>query len=144
MERREAENWAQNLKLAQKCREQANKIKSSRRRGGAAPRSVSSIKASQKLRVKQKAVKDQQQQGGGPKKPHRYRPGTRALMEICKYKKSVEFLIRKLPLQRVVCEIAQDMNPNLRFTVDTIFALQEANVVFLVNLLEDGNLCTIH
>ena len=36
------------------------------------------------------------------------------------------------------------MNLNLRFTVDAIFSLQEASEVFLVNLLEDGNLCTIH
>ena len=44
------------------------------------------------------------------KKPHRYRPGMWALMEIQKYQKSVEFLIRKLPFQRVVQEIVQDMN----------------------------------
>ena len=44
----------------------------------------------------------------------------------------------------MVWEIAQDINPNLRFMVDAIFALQEASEVFLMNLLEDGNLCTIH
>ena len=106
--------------------------------------SVSSIKTSQKLRMKQKAAKDQQQQGGDLKKPHRYWPCTWALMEIHNYQKSVEFLIRKLPFQRTVWEIAQDMNPNLRFTADAIFALQEASEVLLVNLLEDGNLCKIH
>ena len=67
-----------------------------------------------------------------------------ALIEICQYQKSVEFLITKLQFQRVVQEVAQDFNPNLRFTVDTIFALQEASAVFLMNLLEHGNLCTIH
>ena len=65
-------------------------------------------------------------------------------MEIHNYQKSVEFLTRKLPFQRMVWEIAQDMNPNLRFTADAIFALQEASEVLLLNLLEDGNLCTIH
>ena len=144
MERRKAENRAQNLKLAQKCRDQVNKIKSSRSRGGAAPMLTSSIKASQKLRAKQKVTQNQQQQGGGQKKPHRYQLGTRALMEICQYQKSMEFLIRKLLFQRVVQEIAQDFNLNLRFTADAIFALQQASEVFLVNLLEDGNLCTIH
>ncbi|KAF7057258.1 hypothetical protein CFC21_064565 [Triticum aestivum] len=39
---------------------------------------------------------------GGVKKPHRYRPGTIALREIRKYKKSMELLIRKLPFQRLV------------------------------------------
>ena len=71
----------------------------------------------------------------------RYRPGTQALMEICKYQKSMEYLIRKLPFQRVVREIAQDMNLNWRFMADAIFTLQEASEVFLVNLLEDSNLC---
>jgi hypothetical protein len=45
---------------------------------------------------------------GGVKKPHRFRPGTVALREICRYQKSTELLIRKLPFQRLVCEIAQD------------------------------------
>ena len=42
------------------------------------------------------------------KKPHRFRPGTVALREIRRYQKSTELLIRKLPFQRLVCEIAQD------------------------------------
>ena len=34
-----------------------------------------------------------------PRKPHRYRPGTLALMEIRRYQKGTELLIRKLPFQ---------------------------------------------
>ena len=45
---------------------------------------------------------------GGVKKPHRYRPGTVALREIRRYQKSTELLIRKMPFQRLVREIAQD------------------------------------
>merc|ERR1712133_107610 len=41
-------------------------------------------------------------------KPHRYRPGTVALREIRRYQKSTELLLRKLPFQRLVREIAQD------------------------------------
>ena len=95
--------------------------------------------------------------GGGPagggargvaaqQKKRKYRPGTRALMEIQHYQKSVEFLIRKLLFQRVVREIAQDIEAtdDLRFMPDAIFALQEASEVFLVNLMEDANLCTFH
>ena len=40
--------------------------------------------------------------GNKQKVKHRYRPGTRALMEIRHYQKLVEFLIRKLPFQRLV------------------------------------------
>ena len=41
------------------------------------------------------------------KKPHRYRPGTVALREIRRYQKSTDLLIRKLPFQRLVRDIAQ-------------------------------------
>ena len=46
----------------------------------------------------------------------------------------------------MVREIAQDLGAidDLRFMPDAIFALQEAAEVFLVNLMEDANLCTIH
>jgi len=44
---------------------------------------------------------------GFVKKPHRYRPGTVALREIRRYQKSTDLLIRKLPFQRLVREIAQ-------------------------------------
>nr|XP_033771280.1 histone H3-like centromeric protein A isoform X2 [Geotrypetes seraphini] len=50
----------------------------------------------------------------------RYRPGTRALMEIRKYQKSTELLLRKLPFSRLAAE------------------------AFLVRLFEDSYLCTIH
>ena len=144
MARREAEEKKHNQELAWKCQEQVSKIQASLSRGRAALMSSSSIKASQKLRAQKKVAQKQQEQAGGVKKPHRYRPGTWALMEIRKYQKSIKFLIRKLPFQRVVCEIAQDMNLNLRFTTDAIFTLQEVSKVFLVNLPEEGSLCTIH
>ena len=38
----------------------------------------------------------------GQNRSHRYRPGTRALMEIRKYQKSTDLLLRKLPFSRVV------------------------------------------
>jgi hypothetical protein len=52
---------------------------------------------------------------GGVKKPHRYRPGTVALREIRKYQKSTDLLLRKLPFQRLVREIAQEFKADLRF-----------------------------
>ena len=52
---------------------------------------------------------------GGVKKPHRYRPGTVALREIRKYQKSTDLLIRKLPFQRLVREIASEYKNDLRF-----------------------------
>merc|ERR1712182_105029 len=81
---------------------------------------------------------------GGVKKPHRYRPGTVALREIRKCQKSTELLIRKLPFQRLVREIAQDFKTDLRFQSSAVMALQEASEAYLVGLFEDTNLCAIH
>ena len=81
---------------------------------------------------------------GGVKKPHRYRPGTVALREIRRYQKSTELLIRKLPFQRLVREIAQEFKTDLRFQGSAVLALQEAAEAYLVGLFEDTNLCAIH
>merc|ERR1712198_290677 len=72
---------------------------------------------------------------GGVKKPHRYRPGTVALREIRRYKKSTELLLRKLPFQRLVREIAQDFKTDLRFQSSAVMALQEASEAYLVGLM---------
>jgi len=81
---------------------------------------------------------------GGVKKPHRFRPGTVALREIRRYQKSTELLIRKLPFQRLVREIAQDFKTDLRFQSSAVMALQEAAEAYLVSLFEDTNLAAIH
>merc|ERR1712199_9821 len=59
-------------------------------------------------------------------------------------RKSTELLIRKLPFQRLVREIAQDYKSDLRFQASAILALQEASEAYLVGLFEDTNLCAIH
>ena len=56
----------------------------------------------------------------------------------------MELLIRKLPFQRLVHEILQGFNMELRVTPAMVMALQEAAEVYLVQLLEDLNLCAIH
>ena len=83
-------------------------------------------------------------QPAATKKPRRYRPGTVALREIRRFQKSTELLIRRLPFQRLVWEIAQDLKGRLNFTSGAILALQEAAEAYLVGLFEDTNLCAIH
>ncbi|NWH22641.1 H33 protein, partial [Grus americana] len=90
--------------------------------GGKAPRKQLATKAARKSAPST----------GGVKKPHRYRPGTVALREIRRYQKSTELLIRKLPFQRLVREIAQDFKTDL------------PSEAYLVGLFEDTNLCAIH
>jgi len=82
------------------------------------------------------------------KKPHRWHPGVVALREIRRYQKSTELLIRKLPFQRLVREIAHEFgakdSEGLRFQASAIGALQEAAEAYLIGLFEDTNLCAIH
>ena len=102
--------------------------------GGKAPRKQLATKAARKSAPAT----------GGVKKPHRYRPGTVALREIRRYQKSTELLIRKLPFQRLVREIAQDYKTDLRFQGSAVLALQESAEAYLVGLFEDTNLAAIH
>ena len=53
-------------------------------------------------------------------------------------------MIRKLPFQRLVQEILQAQRNDLKIQGLVVKALQEAGEVFLVGLLEQANLCTIH
>ena len=75
---------------------------------------------------------------------HRYRPGMVALREIRRYQKSTELLIRKLSFQHLVHEILQGFGVEFRVTPAMMMVLQEAAEVYLVQLLEDSNLCTTH
>ena len=109
--------------------------------GGLAPRKQLATKA-----ARRKAPVS-----GGVKKPHRFRPGVVALREIRRFQKSTELLIRKLPFQRLVREIVQDLEKNMpfgtaqfRFQSAALGALQEASEAYLVGLFEDTNLCAIH
>jgi histone H3 len=105
--------------------------------GGKAPRKSIASKAAKKSSPAGSS-------SAGIKKPHRFRPGTVALREIRRYQKSTDLLIRKLPFQRLVREIAQDFKTDLRFQSAAIGALQEASEAYLVGLFEDTNLCAIH
>lgn len=90
--------------------------------GGKAPRKQLATKAARKSAPST----------GGVKKPHRYRPGTVALREIRRYQKSTELLIRKLPFQRLVREIAQDFKTDLRFQSAAIGALQVRTICLIL------------
>ena len=73
-----------------------------------------------------------------------FRPGVMALHEIRHYQKSSTLLIRKLPFQRLVREVAQDFKMDLHFQAAAILCLQEVAEAYFVGLFEDTNLCAIH
>ena len=83
---------------------------------------------------------------GRRRKSRRFRPGTVALRQIRKYQKSTELLIRKLPFQRLVREVVQEMfkTESYRFQSTAILALQEASEAFLVHMFEQCNDICLH
>lgn len=111
-------------------------MKAPRARKGVARKAIKNTKAARAYR-NQKTVEEKN-------KKRKFRPGTVALREIRRYQKSTEHLIRRLPFQRLVREVAQDFKDDLRFQGEAIQALQEAAEAYLVGLFEDTNLCAIH
>ena len=68
----------------------------------------------------------------------------KALREIRQYQKSTELLCRKLPFQRLIQEVMQEVKTNLRFQSTALAAFQDAAEAYLVELYENTSLCAIH
>jgi histone H3 len=111
--------------------------------GGKASRAHVADKALKKAIKAPVEIKPQEEAEKKPRR-HRFHPGTVALREIRRYQKSTDLLMRKLPFQRLVREIAEDTRSEQRFQASALSALQEAAEAYLVELLEDANLITIH
>ena len=101
--------------------------------GGKAPRKQLAQKAARQTAPAKARVR-----------PHRYRPGTVALREIRKWQKSTALLIRKLPFQRVLREIAEDRKPGVRFQAGAITSLQHTAEDMLTELFEEAQRAAIH
>ncbi|XP_058897495.1 histone H3.3-like isoform X1 [Kogia breviceps] len=108
-------------------------------------------KASRK-QLATKAARKSAPSTGGVTKPPRYRPGAAALRQIRRYQKSTELLIRKLPFQRLVSEMAQGFKTDPRFQSAASGALRVSGprplwlssaTAHLVGLWEDTNLRAI-
>jgi histone H3/H4 len=82
----------------------------------------------------------------GVRRKHRFRPGSRAIMEIRKFQRSTELLLRRLPFARLVREICERLfgSSAFRWQASALEALQTAAEDYLVHLFEDSNLCAIH
>ncbi|XP_053908102.1 histone H3-like centromeric protein A [Cuculus canorus] len=81
-----------------------------------------------------------------PPRRRRFRPGTRALQEIRKYQSSTRLLLRPGPFSRLVREICLlfTRGVDYRWQRMALVALQEAAEAFVVRLLEDSYLCSLH
>ena len=76
--------------------------------------------------------------------PRRYRLGTKVLWEIWKYQKTMVLLIPKMLFLRVVREIIQQEHAWHHIQASVVLALHKAVEAYLICLMEDTNLCTIH
>lgn len=82
----------------------------------------------------------------GVRKPRRWRQGTVALREIRRMQTTTDLQIRRLPFQRLVRDIIDDIAPGRGFRVcaKAFAALQESAEAFLVNRFNRGQLAAIH
>ncbi|EPB74142.1 hypothetical protein ANCCEY_06756 [Ancylostoma ceylanicum] len=74
---------------------------------------------------KQQSPRRSSSVAGGVRKPYRHHPGTVALCEIHHYQKSTKLLIAKLPFQRLVREIARDVESEKHPQPSSVLAAQE-------------------
>ena len=77
-------------------------------------------------------------------KRRRFQLGTKALREICRFQKSTELLIPKLPFLRLVQEILQNKHGWHHIKAGAVLVLHEATKAYLIWLFKDTNLCAIH
>jgi histone H3 len=78
---------------------------------------------------------------GGIKKPHRFRPGTVAKREIKKLQRTVEHLVPKAALKRVIDELKNELG-DFRMSEGARFNLQEAVEHFVQDYLMAGYVIT--
>ncbi|OMP08600.1 histone H3 [Corchorus olitorius] len=99
-------------------------------------------------RTKHVAAKKQKRKPsaqGTSKRPHRYKPGTRALQEIRRLQKTSQRLIPFAPFVREVRALSSNLSRDVyRWQAEALIALQEAAEDFLVHLFGDAMLCAIH
>ncbi|GMI73278.1 CENTROMERIC HISTONE H3 [Hibiscus trionum] len=82
---------------------------------------------------------------GTLRKPHRFKPGMRALQEIRKYQKATNRLIPAASFIREVRAISYRFAPNIgRWQAEALVVIQEAAEDFLIKLFGDAMLCAIH
>nr|AYA72192.1 centromeric-specific histone H3 variant [Allium sativum]BAL45430.1 centromere specific histone H3 variant [Allium sativum] len=107
--------------------------------------STPATRSAEVKRKKSRPTPVTEERGTGVKKKHRFKAGTVALREIRKYQKTAELLIPAAPFIRLVREITMLYSKEVnRWTPEALLAIQEAAEFFLINLLQEANLCAIH
>ncbi len=79
----------------------------------------------------------------GVGRPHRFRPGMRALIEIRQWQRRTDLILPKLLFSRPVREVAQDFIAHPHSTPDALEALRCESEAYLIGVFEDTNLLAI-
>jgi histone H3 len=79
-----------------------------------------------------------------PSSKRHHRSKSKQLREIKKHQSTTDLLLRKALFERLVRAIAQSRQLDVKFRPSAINALQEASEAFIIGMMEDGLLCTIH
>lgn len=83
--------------------------------------------------------------GKGPRKPHRYKPGTVALREIRREQKSVELRTTHASVDRLFREIMTDCSDTVCcVSREAVNALREGGEDFLIKLLDATQKVALH
>ncbi len=107
-------------------------------------RSIQSCNSRGKSGPTKKSKESERESSGKSKKPHRFRPGTRAIRAIRYQQKNSDYLaIPKANFDRLTREIAQDYKEDLRFSEGVIELLQLIVEDYMVNLCINAYKCTI-
>lgn len=77
------------------------------------------------------------------KKP-RFKPGTVALRQIRKYQKTVDLLVPRSAMIRLIREVAQDVKSDLRFEKAALDALQRSAEDYLTGVLDSSQHLAVH
>ncbi|CAI2382205.1 unnamed protein product [Moneuplotes crassus] len=80
----------------------------------------------------------------GSKRKIRFHPGTVALREIKRYQKHSKPLTAKMPFERKVRSVLNELDPDFRLKQSSVECMREATEMYLVEILGDSNLCAIH
>ncbi len=119
--------------------------------GGKTPRKTIATKAHSKGAKKKTRRFTSKKRAGkkgegapGIKRTGRFRPGTVALRDMKKYMKTTDLLLRRAPFQRLVREVTQGWNDDVRFAAAALLALQEATEGYMIKLFEHMNIIAIH
>jgi len=81
---------------------------------------------------------------GGLKLRRRIRAGVRALQEIKRMQESDQLLIPRAPFKRLIMELTRDWKTDVRHTFLSYFALQTAAESYIINVMKQAYLITLH